>query len=423
MKRGSALGLAVAGAATGAGVWWGMRDAQSPLYPGLVMPFLTSRFLDPEVSHRLAVKSAALGLTPVDEWKDDPRLGVTVWGRHFEHPLGLAAGFDKNAEAMEGMLGMGFAFVEVGSVCLKPQPGNPKPRVFRLFDEKAIINRYGFNSDGVLAVAERLDQFRERQKRVIETAADSAKKRGLEKGVVGVNFGKNKDRVMGGTDGEGLGDDYVELMQRLSPYADYLVINISSPNTPNLRLLQSGSELQKILEQVMAEKKRAEAASKSATAYPPVLIKIAPDLTKAQAEDIAAAALKYKVDGIIVSNTTVSRPLRVHNEQEETIAKEAGGLSGRPLLEMSTQLLRDMYRLTEGRIPLIGVGGISSGKDAYDKIKAGASLVQLYTGLVYEGPGLVGRVKKELVELLDRDGFRTIEEAVGHDHHKEVETK
>jgi len=318
----------------------------------------------------------------------------------------------------------------VGSVCLHAQPGNAKPRVFRLPEEKAIINRYGFNSDGAAPVAKRLADFRERQAHILRTSADGPVRRALEKGVVGVNFGKNKDRVLGGADGEGLGDDYVELMQRLSSYADYLVINISSPNTPNLRLLQGGSELQKILEQVMGEKRRAalelakqheEAQSQTVmsssrpSTYPPVLIKIAPDLTADQARDIATLALRYGVDGIIVSNTTVSRPLR---HSEEPLAKEAGGLSGKPLFDMSTQLLGEMYRLTEGRIPLIGVGGVSSGKEAYAKIKAGASLVQLYTGLVYEGPGLVGRIKRELVELAEREGFTSIGEAVGDDHRR-----
>jgi len=263
----------------------------------------------------------------------------------------------------------------------------------------------------VTPVAEKLSKFKAKQEMLNPEQSRSGK---YGHGIIGINFGKNKDRVLGGKDEEGLGGDYVELMRKLSPYADYIVINISSPNTPHLRELQSGNELKELLGQVMQEKRRVELERGH---YPPLLIKIAPDLTRHQAEDIARVALDYKIDGIIVSNTTVARPLLVSDPREMEVATtEIGGLSGKPLFRSSTELLGEMYELTNGRIPLIGVGGISSGRDAYEKIKAGASLVQLYTGLVFEGPGLVPRIKRELVDLLAMDGFKSVEDAIGHNH-------
>ncbi|KAK9936575.1 hypothetical protein M0R45_013409 [Rubus argutus] len=372
----------------------------------LVNPFFA--LLDPEVAHRLGVSAAARGWVPREKRPDPPILGLEVWGRKFSNPVGLAAGFDKNAEAVDGLLGLGFGFVEIGSVTPVPQEGNPKPRIFRLRDEGAIINRCGFNSEGIIAVAKRLGI--QHGKRMLDetsstspSAADEAKPGGKSgPGILGVNLGKNKTS-------EDAASDYVQGVHSLSQYADYLVINVSSPNTPGLRMLQGRKQLKDLVKKIQAARDEMQWGEEGP---PPLLVKIAPDLSKEDLEDIAAVALALRLDGLIISNTTVSRPDSV---SRNSVASEAGGLSGKPLFDISTSLLKDMYMLTRGKIPLIGCGGISSGEDAYRKIRAGATLVQLYTAFAYGGPALIPQIKAELTECLERDGFKSIIEAVGAD--------
>lgn len=338
--------------------------------------------LDPEHAHRLAVRALAkLPFTSKGE-VDAASLAVRAFGLDFANPIGIAAGFDKNAEAVQGLFNIGFGFVEVGTITPKPQEGNPRPRVFRLAEDKAVINRYGFNSEGHLEVRKRLE---------------AAKAKGFA-GPVGINIGTNKFS-------DDPGGDYVQGVQRFAGLADYFVVNISSPNTPGLRSMQGRDALNRLLGRVLEARAKQER-------HIPLLVKIAPDLSHEARQDIAALAIAHSLDGLIVSNTTVARPESLKSARKE----EQGGLSGAPLKAMASELLRDMYELTHGRITLVGVGGISSGADAYERIRAGATLVQLYSALVYEGPGLVSRIKQELTELLERDGFATVAEAVGADH-------
>jgi dihydroorotate dehydrogenase len=337
--------------------------------------------IDPERAHRLALW--VLAHNPAGALSDDPRLQVRVLGRQFGNPIGLAAGFDKDAKAWRQAARLGFGFVEVGSVTPRPQSGNPKPRLFRLEKDRAVINRMGFNNDGVEAMAARLRYT---------WPADGI--------VLGVNLGKNKET-------EDAAADYEIGAQRLGDRCDYMVINVSSPNTPGLRALQGKAPLSELI----ARTHRALAESDAPTP-PPLLLKIAPDLTDQDLADIAEVAVEGKLAGLIATNTTIARPAGLDPRH----AAQAGGLSGRPLFEPSTRVLRDLYRLTQGRLPLIGTGGISSGADAYAKIRAGASLVQLYSALVFEGPYLVHRLKRELLECLERDGLSAISEAVGLDH-------
>ncbi len=342
------------------------------------------RLLAPETAHRLAVAALELGLVPRPRPFEDPVLETRLWGRDFANPVGLAAGFDKNAKVVDALLGQGFGFVEVGSVTPRPQPGNPRPRLFRLAADEAVINRMGFNNDGQAAVAERL----ERRPRA-----------GRGSGIVGVNLGRNKDSPDDAR-------DFVAGARALAGLADYLVVNVSSPNTPGLRALQDRERLRGLLEAVL------EALAGMPSGSPPLLIKIAPDLTADDMDGIAEVALATGIDGLIATNTTTARPSTLGDPQ----ASESGGLSGRPLMAPSTRVLGEMYRLTGGGLPLIGVGGIFDGADAYAKIRAGASLVQLYTAMVFEGPGLVGRINRELAGLLRADGFASVAEAVGADH-------
>ncbi|XP_075653315.1 dihydroorotate dehydrogenase (quinone), mitochondrial-like isoform X3 [Castanea sativa] len=362
---------------------------------------------DPEVAHRLAVSAAARGWIPREKRPDPSNIGLEVWGRKFSNPIGLAAGFDKNAEAFDGLLGLGFGFVEVGSVTPVPQEGNPKPRIFRL-PEGAIINRCGFNGEGIVAVAKRLGAQHAKRKldetsRNSSSPTDEAKHRGKAgPGILGVNLGKNKTS-------EDAAADYVQGVHTLSQYADYLVINVSSPNTPGLRMLQGRKQLEDLVKKVQAARDEMQWGEEGP---PPLLVKIAPDLSKEDLEDIAAVALALCLDGLIISNTTVSRPDPV---SKNPVAREVGGLSGKPLFNLSTNILKEMYVLTKGKIPLIGCGGVSSGGDAYQKIRAGATLVQLYTAFGYGGPALIPQIKAELAECLERDGFKSITEAVGVD--------
>lgn len=340
------------------------------------------RALDPEVAHGVTIRALKAGLVPAQPVRDDPILASTVWGRNFPNPVGLAAGFDKNAEVADAMLRQGFGFVEIGSVTPRPQPGNPKPRMFRLPDDGAILNRMGFNNQGLEAVAARL-----------------AKRR--RQGIVGANLGKNKDT-------EDAAADYEKGVAALARLCDYLVVNVSSPNTPGLRALQGREPLAALVARVRS----ALDAAVPADGRPPLLLKIAPDLTDEDQADIAAVALAGGLDGLIVSNTTIDRDWKLLSWHRA----ESGGLSGKPLFRRSTAVLREMYRLTQGKLPIVGVGGIASGEDAYAKIRAGASLVQLYSALIYHGPALVGRIKTELAALLRRDGFAGLAEAVGADH-------
>lgn len=339
----------------------------------LALPFL--RLLDPEQAHRATLLGLKTGFVPCGK-KDPAELGVDLWGLHFPNPVGIAAGFDKNGEVPDAMLRLGFGFAEVGTTTPRPQPGNPKPRIFRLDKERAVINRLGFNNEGHAALKARLQR------------------RANRPGIVGVNLGANKDT-------EDKAADYVAGIELFEGLASYFTVNVSSPNTPGLRGLQSRAELEDLLGRVLA-------ARKGTT---PVLLKIAPDLVTEEREDIAAVVLASGVDGLIVSNTTIAREGLVSGPH----AGATGGLSGAPLMEMATGVLADMRRLTKGRIPLVGVGGIASGADAYRKVRAGASLVQLYTALTFQGPDLVGRIKDDLVKALRRDGFATLEEAVGAD--------
>lgn len=339
----------------------------------LLRPLLFT--LDPERAHRLAV--TALKMRSKDRRPHfGPSLAIEVAGIRFPSPIGLAAGFDKDGEVADALLGLGFGFVEIGTVTPEPQPGNPRPRLFRLKEDEAVINRLGFNSAGQARARERLER------------------RAARPGVVGVNIGANKDspsRIA----------DYVNGVRTMARLAAYLTVNISSPNTPGLRALQSGDALDELLASVRAARGKGR---------PPIFLKVAPDLEPAEIDVIARTAIDRRVDALIVSNTTVNRPALISRH-----ADEAGGLSGAPLRDLAQQRLRDFRAATGGQLPLIGVGGIASAGDAYARIRAGASLVQLYTAMIYRGPGLAWRISKELAGLLERDGFASVGEAVGVD--------
>ena len=337
------------------------------LYP-LLRPLVFA--LDAERAHRLTI--GALKAIPAGRpAMADPVLTARVAGLDFPNPVGLAAGFDKDAEVYRQMLGLGFGFVEVGTLTPRPQAGNPKPRLFRLAEDRAVINRLGFNNGGLEAAKARLG--------------------GKRAGIVGVNVGANKesaDRIA----------DYARAVREMAPLADYLTVNISSPNTPGLRALQDKGALEELVAAV-TEARGAAAA--------PIFLKVAPDLERADVDDMAAVAMG-RLDGLIVSNTTISRPaLRSPH------GGEAGGLSGAPLKALALERLRDFRTATGGQIPLIAAGGTASGADAFERILAGASLVQLYSALVYEGPGLARRIASELKALLQRDGFASVADAVG----------
>ena len=340
------------------------------------------RFLDPEDAHRLAIRGLRL-LPPLRLKPDDPKLAVRAFGLNFPNPIGIAAGFDKNAEVPDALLRLGFGFVEIGSVTPRPQDGNPRPRLFRLERDEAVINRMGFNNDGVEAVLRRL-----------------AARANLG-GIVGVNVGANKDspdRVA----------DYVKQIEMFAPVADYFTVNVSSPNTPGLRNLQQAKMLDELLARVIDARERVRTEAGDS----PVLLKIAPDLSLAELDDVVHIARSRRVDGMIVSNTTLARPASL---RESGRAKEQGGLSGRPLFRLSTRMVAETYVRVEGAFPLIGVGGIDSGGAALTKIRAGASLIQLYSSLVYKGLGLVESIKNDLASTLLRTGREQLSEIVGAD--------
>ena len=353
--------------------------------------------MDPERAHHLivdglgtvsrvpgmrALLSAAWGV------RETPDLAVDLFGLHFSHPVGLAAGLDKNAKAAAGLSSIGLSFLEVGTVTPRSQPGNELPRLFRLPSDAALINRMGFNNDGADAMVHRLQRMR---KHPIPFA---------------VNIGKNK-----ATPNEQAASDYRACLQKLYPYGDFFVINISSPNTPDLRALQHGDELSDLLAAVSEEMHLQ--AERHGDAVKPVLVKIAPDNTDEQLGYMAEVIMHSGMSGIIATNTTIGRGGLTHRH-----AREVGGLSGQPLAQRSTEVIRALYRLTQGKLPIIGSGGIFEAKDAYDKIRAGASLVEVYTALIYQGPGLLRNLHKGLRELMKKDGFSRITEAVGADHRR-----
>lgn len=332
--------------------------------------------LDSETGHRLAIRS--LAALPRRAPAPPGPLAVEVAGLAFPNPIGVAAGFDKDAEVPDALLGLGFGFTEVGSITPLPQAGNPKPRLFRLVEDAAVINRMGFNNDGAGAAVARLEA------------------RAGRPGIVGVNIGANKDsadRIA----------DYAVMARVMAPVASYLCVNVSSPNTPGLRALQDEGALTALIEAVIAARDEAALA-----APPPIFLKVAPDLEPADIDAIARIALDKKLGALVVSNTTISRPtLQSHH------AGETGGLSGAPLRSLAIQRLRDFHKATGGAVPLVGVGGIATAEHAWERIRAGASLVQLYSAMVYEGPGLGARIVRGLETLMKRDGFASIAEAVG----------
>jgi len=346
---------------------------------GLTRPLM--RALAPEAAHRLAVNS--LKVLPLSRpAAEDPRLGVNAFGLSFPNPVGLAAGFDKNGEVAEAALRLGFGFTEIGTVTPRPQAGNPRPRLFRLEADAAVINRLGFNSQGGDAVLRRLAAAQPR-------------------GIVGINIGANRDSVDRVT-------DYVALIATLAPAASYFTVNISSPNTPGLRDLQQASVLDDLLAGVKEARDRASRGAKPI----PLLVKIAPDLSLADLDDVVGIARARRIDGMIVGNTTIMRPASLRDSQR---AIEQGGLSGRPLFRLATRMLAETYVRVEGQFPLVGVGGIDSGAAAFAKIKAGAALVQLYTGLVFRGIKLVSTIKADLVSFLRLGRYDSLADAVGLD--------
>jgi dihydroorotate dehydrogenase len=340
------------------------------------------RWFDPEDAHRLAIQGLKI-LPPVRPRPDDPKLAVRAFGLNFPNPIGMAAGFDKSAEAPDSLLRLGFGFVEVGTVTPKPQAGNPRPRLFRLDRDEAVVNRMGFNNDGAEAVLRRL-------------AA-----RAHLGGILGVNVGANKDssdRIA----------DYVKLIETFAPVASYFTVNVSSPNTPGLRNLQQAAALDDLLARAIDARERVRQNAGDS----PVLLKIAPDLSLAELDDVVHIARSRRVDGMIVANTTVARPSSL---REATRAREQGGLSGRPLFRLSTRMVAETYVRAEGAFPLVGVGGIDSGGAALTKIRAGASLIQLYSSLIYKGLGLVDDIKNDLASTLLRTGRDSLSEIVGAD--------
>jgi len=349
-------------------------------FDAVSLPLL--RWFDPEDAHRLAIQGLRL-LPPIRPRPDDPKLAVRAFGLNFPNPIGMAAGFDKSAEAPDALLRLGFGFVEIGSVTPKPQIGNPRPRLFRLERDEAVINRMGFNNDGGDAVLRRLAM------------------RAHHGGIVGVNVGANKDsadRVA----------DYVKLIETFAPVASYFTVNVSSPNTPGLRNLQQAAALDDLLAKVIEARERVRQNAGDT----PVLLKIAPDLSLAELDDVVHIARSRRIDGMIVGNTTLARPSTL---REQARAGEQGGLSGRPLFRLSTRMVAETYVRAERAFPLVGVGGIDTGGAALTKIRAGASLIQLYSSLIYKGLGLVDDIKNDLASTLLRTGRDSLSEIVGAD--------
>ncbi|WP_139492745.1 quinone-dependent dihydroorotate dehydrogenase [Brevibacillus dissolubilis] len=350
--------------------------------------------LDPEVAHERTVHALQLAQSTPGGTSmlrmmygfQDQRLNNTLWGIPFANPVGLAAGFDKNAEVYHGLGAIGFGFVEIGTLTPLAQPGNDKPRLFRSVPDQAVINRMGFNNQGVESAARRLQNYQQA---------------GIP---IGVNIGKNKV-----TPNEEAASDYEKCLDALYPYGHYFVINVSSPNTPNLRDLQETESLRQLLRAIRA---KADALEKNGAKAKPILLKVAPDMADEHMRDVVQVAVAEGMSGIIATNTTLSR----EGLSNRTFAEQTGGLSGRQLTARSTAWVREIYQEVGRQVPIIGVGGIFNGDDAYEKIRAGASLIQVYTGMIYEGPGVVQAINRRLLERLKQDGFTTIQEAIGADH-------
>lgn len=414
-------------------------DSRSAIHRWIAVPALKA-FLDPESAQKLAVKMLETGLAPRDLVDDDAVLETELFGRKLSNPIGLAAGFDKQAEAIDGLLDLGFGFIEIGSVTPEPQPGNPQPRYFRLIEDNACINRFGFNSEGHNVILSRLrDRIRRwllhsssvanlqdallaspdsasvNARQLIATHPKSTSAfvdatdlpRSLRPAkMLGINLGKNK------TSNEESVDDYVKGVERLGPYADMIIVNVSSPNTPGLRRLQRRGVLEDLLTQVvrardgMVESHLRFSDKKVAV---PLLVKIAPDLSEEELHDVADAALKSGIDGLVISNTTISRPASLRSSEH---VRETGGLSGAPVKPLALKALTTVHKRLQGKLPIIGCGGISNGQDALDYAKAGASAIELYTSFGYQGVGLPRRLKDELVELLKAEG-KTWQQVVG----------
>lgn len=350
----------------------------------IARPFLFR--MDAETAHNLTIKALNRNLVPCPKAFADPRLETVLWNRKFPNPIGLAAGFDKNAAVIGLMLKCGFGFVEVGTVTPKPQAGNPKPRIFRNVANQAVINAMGFPNGGLAA-------FKENFQKYLEI-------RPLPTGQVGINIGMNKDQ-------KNPARDYRMLIHHLGPLADYLTVNISSPNTPGLRNLQKREHLGPLLHEILEERARS-----CGTAPPPLLVKLAPDLNEDEQQEITETVLEAGIDGLILTNTTLDRPESLPPE----FRNRKGGLSGAPLKDKATATIHNFYSLTGGRIPIIGAGGVSTAADAYEKIRAGASLIQLYSALVFYGPDVVRQINTGLIKLLEQDGFLRMADAVGTAH-------
>lgn len=338
--------------------------------------------LDPEFAHNLAIFALKNNLVFAPKLNEYESLKTKVFGIDFANPIGMAAGFDKNAAVFDKLFNFGFGFVEAGTVTPKPQLGNEKPRLFRLVEDEAIINRLGFNNLGIEKYLENI-----------------AGKKLNSNQILGINIGKNKDTL-------NAVEDYLILLERVYGRSNYITINISSPNTKNLRDLQKADELDSFLKAIFEKKNE---LIKLHSKNIPVLLKIAPDLDFGQQEAIADIALINKIDGLIIGNTTISRPESLQSK----FKNETGGLSGKPLFELSNSVLKNIYQLTKGKIPIIAAGGVASGSDAYTKIKLGASLVQIYSSFIYQGFELVEQVKKDLDQNLSKDGFKNILDAKG----------
>ena len=337
----------------------------------------------PETSHDLTIKLLKLNLIKGKKF-EDPILRQHIFGFDFNNPLGIAAGFDKNSEVINSLLNLGFGFVEAGTVTPKYQYGNEKPRVFRLNEDRAIINHLGFNNKGVSFTKRKLEKL---------------KLNPLSRGIVGINIGKNKDT-------QNDIDDYLYCLEQLGPLAHYVTVNISSPNTPGLRELQKRGRIEKLVQLLQKQKNIMNSLENT-----PIFFKIAPDIDEEQIRDIALISLANNIDGLVISNSSIERPSTL----KSNLKNEIGGLSGRPLFVNSTLILKKMYTLTNGQIPLIGVGGITNALECYEKIKSGASLVQLYSALTFEGPNIINKILIDLVNILKTDGYRNIKDAIGKD--------
>lgn len=397
--------LLTVGAAGAAAAAFYVLDARAGIHEWLLCPLIRT-FTDGETGHKLGIELMKYGLAPRLRGEDkrlenelEPILGVDVFGYRLKSPIGLAAGLDKDGVAIESLFNTGFSYVEIGSITPEAQPGNPKPRFFRLPRDDAVINRYGFNSSGHLPVVATL------ARRLLGHENPETYSNALRDGrLLGINLGKNKngDEV----------EDYVKGVQRLGPYADVLVVNVSSPNTQGLRDLQSEQKLTNLLTSVVDE--RNKLGTNKLGKKPPVLVKVAPDLTEQEIEAIATSAKASKADGIVISNTTIKRPDNLFTT-DKNLVNQTGGLSGKPLKPLALQALRTLRKYTkDSDLVLVGCGGISSGQDALEFGKAGATFVQLYTAFAYKGPGLPAKIRDELAELLKKEG-KTWQQIVGSD--------